>query len=99
VALATWCVGVWEIYRFSKIAGEMRYQAQTLSESFQIRQIILVLNLLKPLAMIFFCGTLIIGACLAFQIFVLWHGYNEHAPSYKAAANVIKHLCIITVLF
>jgi hypothetical protein len=70
------------------MAESKRLKSQSLNESFHLRQIILVLKLLKPLTLIFFCGALITGGCLTFLITVLWHGYNEHNPSYKAAANV-----------
>jgi hypothetical protein len=48
----------------------------------------MVMRLLKPLALVFFVCALITGGFLGFIILVLWQGYNEHNPSYKAAANV-----------
>lgn len=76
------------IWRFSRMTSKMRPKSYTLAESFQIRQIIMVLKLLKPLALVFFISALATGALLSFLIVVLSNGYNEHSSLYKAAANV-----------
>ncbi|KAI6237936.1 hypothetical protein M3Y95_00317400 [Aphelenchoides besseyi] len=48
--------GLTQIYRIHRFAKRMKYKSQSLTESFQIKQIVTLLGILKPLALSFMIG-------------------------------------------
>ncbi|KAI6198907.1 hypothetical protein M3Y96_00570100 [Aphelenchoides besseyi] len=84
--------GMTQIYRIHRFAKQMKYKSQSLTESFQIKQIVTLLGILKPLALSFMVGYMF---ALFFHIcgcVVLYQGYFRMYRNLAAAVFAVGGL-------
>ncbi|CAD5233035.1 unnamed protein product [Bursaphelenchus xylophilus] len=74
LAGASWCYGYWETLRLKKSVLQHQYSAQTLSESFEIKQTGEVVQLVEYMLRMFILCVVLCGSCTAIAIVLRVYG-------------------------
>ncbi|KAI6213080.1 hypothetical protein M3Y94_00107300 [Aphelenchoides besseyi] len=85
----TWVVGSVQFYRLSRFATKYRYRAQSLSESFLIKQIAHVVDIMLALLVAYVFAVIFSGTCMFIILYLYFHrGYSTSSTYYLIFANL-----------
>ncbi|KAI6199252.1 hypothetical protein M3Y96_00607000 [Aphelenchoides besseyi] len=89
LAFTTWILGSYQFYKLSRFAAKYRYRAQSLSESFLIKQIAHVVDIMLALLVAYVFAVLFSGTCMFIILYLYFHrGHSTSSTYYLIFANL-----------
>ncbi|KAI6229999.1 hypothetical protein M3Y99_01108300 [Aphelenchoides fujianensis] len=84
----TWIIGCFQFYHLSRFAKTYRYRAQSLSESFLIKQIGHSVDVIIALLVAYLFAVIFSGTCMFIILYLyFWRGYGTTSTYYLIFAN------------